>query len=217
MPPKWKKWCLRAVSVPFFIVLLYGGAALLLARVPVQRPLPADETAAAAYRVYLVSNGVHINLVLPARDSEADWPQWLPETAAAGTGEWLYLGWGSEAFYTQVPTWGDLTPSVAAKALLWDNSVLWARYGPPPHTAEPAYVRRLDVSAAQYRRLLADVRAQWASAQPLAGQPHFYPARGAYHPLQTCNEWVRRRLYHAGVRVPAWTPFDRPLLWFFAS
>ena len=215
MSKPWKKWCLRAVSVPFFIVLLYGAASLLLAWVPVQRSLPAEAADGAVHSVYLVSNGVHTNLVLPARDAQADWPQWLPKAGTDGVGEWLYLSWGSEAFYTQVPTWGDLTPSVAARALLWDSSVLFARYGPPPSGADPAYVRRLDLTAPQYRRLLADVRSQWAEPAPLHGQSHFYRARGAYQPLQTCNEWVRRRLYHAGVRVPAWTPFDRPLLWFF--
>lgn len=215
MPPRWKKRCLRTVLAPFFMALAYLLASVLLGWVPVQRTLPEMQAAApASHAVYLVSNGVHINLVLPAHDDEADWRQWLPETAAEGQ-DWLYLGWGSEAFYTQVPTWGDLTVPLAARALLWDNSVLFARYGPPPLTADSANVRRIPLARAQYRHLLADLRAQWAAPQPLTGFPHFYRARGAYQPVQTCNEWVRRRLYGAGVRVPAWTPFDRPLLWFF--
>ena len=82
-----------------------------------------------------------------------------------------------------------------------------------PALSPPQQVGKIRLSAEQYRQLAADIRQQFAAAQPLPGQPYFYAAHGHYQPLQTCNEWVRRRLAAIGVRVPLWSPFDRPLLW----
>ena len=193
---------------PFFVLLAYLAAALVLGLIPSRTSVPMPTTA-ADYPVYLVSNGVHINLVLPLYNDIADWRDRLPES---GPGDWVYIGWGSRAFYTQVPTWGDLTVPLAAKALLWDDSVLFVRGGAAPLPGSEQ-VRKIRLNAAQYRQLNADIRRQFAAAAPLPDYPHFYAARGAYQPLQTCNEWVRRRLQPLGVTVPLWSPFDRPLLW----
>ena len=202
-----KKGC-RCLLAPFFVLPAYLAAALVLGLISSRTAMPTP-TAAADYPVYLVSNGVHINLVLPLHNDIADWRDRLPES---GPGDWVYIGWGSRAFYTQVPTWGDLTVPLAAKALLWDDSVLFVRGGAAPLPGS-GQVRKIRLNAAQYRQLNADIRHQFAAATPLPDNPHFYAARGAYQPLQTCNEWVRRRLQPLGVTVPLWSPFDRPLLW----
>lgn len=208
MGRRWWRWCRRGLLVLFGLPAAYVLAALLLALVPLRKDGVAGGE--AVYPVYLLSNGVHINLVLPSRNPAADWQTLLPGHDGS---EWTYIGWGSHAFYTQVPTWGDLTPPLAARALLWDQSVLYARGGPDPRQAAPELRAEIRLSEAQYRALSADVAQQFASYRPLAGHADFYPAHGAYQPLQTCNEWVRRRLYAVGVPVPVWTPFDRPLLW----
>ena len=205
---RWLKKGCRCLLAPFFVLLAYLAAALVLGLIPSRTSVPMPTTA-ADYPVYLVSNGVHINLVLPLYNDIADWRDRLPESEP---GDWVYIGWGSRAFYTQVPTWGDLTVPLAAKALLWDDSVLFVRGGAAPLPGSEQ-VRKIRLNAAQYRQLNADIRHQFAAATPLPDNPHFYAARGAYQPLQTCNEWVRRRLQPLGVTVPLWSPFDRPLLW----
>ena len=205
---RWLKKGCRCLLAPFFVLPAYLAAALVLGLISSRTAMPTP-TAAADYPVYLVSNGVHINLVLPLHNDIADWRDRLPES---GPGDWVYIGWGSRAFYTQVPTWGDLTVPLAAKALLWDDSVLFVRGGAAPLPGS-GQVRKIRLNAAQYRQLNADIRHQFAAATPLPDNPHFYAARGAYQPLQTCNEWVRRRLQPLGVTVPLWSPFDRPLLW----
>lgn len=202
-----KQGC-RWLLAPFFVPAAYLAAAVLLGLIPWRTTVPAP-TAAAAYPVYLVSNGVHINLVLPVHNDIADWRDRLPEN---DHGDWVYIGWGSRSFYTQAPAWGDLTVPLAAKALLWDDSVLFVRSAAAPLPGS-GQVRKIRLTAAQYRQLSADIRRQFAADTPLPGYPYFYAARGAYQPLQTCNEWVRRRLQPIGVTVPLWSPFDRPLLW----
>lgn len=41
----------------------------------------------------------------------------------------------------------------------------------------------------------------------------FFEARGHYSLFETCNEWTRRGLAAAGVRVPVWAPFDKALFY----
>jgi uncharacterized protein (TIGR02117 family) len=71
------------------------------------------------------------------------------------------------------------------------------------------------LSAAEYRRLAAYIAATFAPAAggravPIRGygpDDVFYAARGRYSALRSCNEWARRGLAHAGVRVGMWSPF----------
>jgi uncharacterized protein (TIGR02117 family) len=82
---------------------------------------------------------------------------------------------------------------------------------------------RIDVSAAEYGRLVAGLRAGFA--RDAGGRPlriddpgyfdtdAFYEGAGRYTFRLTCNEWIRRVLAGAGVRTAAWAPFDAALFW----
>lgn len=185
----------------------YLFAALLAAMIP----LPGDwSDEAAPYTIHVASNGVHLNFVLPLRDDVADWAAFLPD-AALGDSSHVHLGWGSAAFYTQVQEWGDLRPAIALRALFYDRGVI--RIEGARGTPDPAHprVRTLHLPETRYRALIADLQGQFRARR--AVQPGFYPAHGRYTPFFTCNEWLRRRLRHIGVRTPLWSPFDRPVLW----
>ena len=199
-----KKGC-RCLLAPFFVLPAYLAAALVLGLIPSRTAMPAP-TAAADYPVYLVSNGVHINLVLPLHNDIADWRDRLPES---GPGDWVYIGWGSRAFYTQVPTWADLTPKIAAQALFYDDAVLYVRPAAIP-MPDAKHVRKVRMCQQELRSVSQDIARQFASTQAVSGFPNFYPAQGHYTPLMTCNEWMRLRLQHRS--MPLWSPFDQAIL-----
>ncbi|MDO4693374.1 MAG: DUF2459 domain-containing protein [Eikenella sp.] len=188
--------------------LLYAAAAGVSAYITVSAAVPAPE-AGEGETVYLLSNGVHVNIAVPVHNRHFDWAGYLKQPAWREQ-PYVYIGWGSRTFYTQVPQWSDLTPQTALKALAFDDSALqvWAGAAPPPSAAS----RAIRLSAAQYRLLAADLAAQFDGTRPLRDYPDFYPAHGRYQPWLTCNEWMRQRLYRIGVPVPLWSPFDRPLL-----
>lgn len=206
--PTLGKFLKRLLLSLILLPLLYLCAALAAHLITVRSDVPPPEAGEAA-TVYLLSNGVHTNIAVPVRNSHFDWAGYLkrPDLAQA---PYLYIGWGSRTFYTQVPEWRDLTVRHAFTALAFDRSALQVLPGhaPPPSP----HSRVLHLSAAQYRLLAADLAAQFAATRPLAGHPDFYPARGRYQPRQTCNEWIRQRLYPIGIPVPLWSPFDRSLL-----
>lgn len=202
-----------------FKVVLALLAALLLylaaAGVSAWITLPdSDSDAPKPYTVYLASNGIHMNIVLPVQEARVDWAAFLPD-AGLGDKRYVYIGWGSAAFYTQVPTWRDIRLQVALKALFYDEGLLRVEGADAPPPREHDLVRAIALSHAQYRALVADIQAQFAAREALAEYPGFYPAKGHYTPLFTCNEWMRRRLRGIGLPTPLWSPFDRPLLWKF--
>lgn len=202
---RWLKKGCRCLLAPFFVLLAYLAAALVLGLISSRTAMPTP-TAAADYPVYLVSNGVHINLVLPLHNDIADWRDRLPES---GPGDWVYIGWGSRAFYTQVPTWADLTPTIAAQALFYDDAVLYVRPAAIP-MPDAKHVRKVRMCQQELRSVSQDIARQFASTQAVSGFPNFYPAQGHYTPLMTCNEWMRLRLQHRS--MPLWSPFDQAIL-----
>ena len=199
------------------LVLLFGAPALYLLTALVGGILPASCTDHKSTRdgghhfpVYLVSNGVHVNLALPTVSAAMDW-----DTVLSVGYPYIYIGWGSRTFYRDVPTWDDLTVGKALRAITYDDSVIaiMPAYAPPTGQQQ---IRTIHLTQQQLRLLSEDIYAQFQSFDPLTphgAYPVLYPAHGHYHPLLTCNEWIRQRLAPLGVAMPLWSPFDRPLLW----
>ena len=162
------------------------------------------------FPIYLVSNGVHVNLVLPTVSSAMDWHAILDVNYP-----YLYIGWGSRTFYQGVPTWDDLTIGKALRAITYDDSVIAIMPANAPPLAQ-SRVRIIYLDEQQLHQLSTDIYAQFQTFEPISLQdmyPVLYSAHGHYHPLLTCNEWIRQRLTPLGISMPLWSPFDRPLLW----
>src|SRR5689334_21418732 len=66
--------------------------------------------------IYLLSNGVHSDLVVPVKTPLIDWSKIVKYKNTTGndtTEDWVAFGWGDKGFYLQTPTWADLKFSVA--------------------------------------------------------------------------------------------------------
>ena len=199
----------------------YLGAAVVLGWLSVNRDyVPAE----SGVDVYLVTNGIHADLVVPIDALDVHWAERLPLPAwdrwRAFGGD-LAFGWGDRGFYIETPTWGDLRVSTALFAVTGlDTSVLHVEVVRVP--APGASTRHVRLSPPAYRRLAAFISSTFGvergePALPIPGAHYgnhdaFYAAKGHYSLLQTCNEWTRRGLQDAGVRVPVWSPFDKALL-----
>lgn len=221
------RWVLRALAGAVLglvaTILLYGLAAWLLGHIPVNR---GYQPVAAGIPVYLASNGQHIDIVLPVNDCRCS-AQQAPVLAVlerpfdSGTPrsqwQWVAAGWGDEQFMLNVPTWNELTPGIALRAVTGlDGSVLRLSSFAEPRPG--VKTTRLLLSPEQYEKLARYIRV--SIAQPVqektgrvaAADDRFYGARDSYNLFNTCNEWVRKGLVQAGIRAPLWTPFDNALL-----
>ncbi|MDD9716913.1 TIGR02117 family protein [Dinoroseobacter sp. PD6] len=211
---------LRHLAVGAVGVLgLYLGAALLGALVPAG-PDPDDSPAATRgpeVTIGLIGGPIHYDFVLPMTSETR---QAFAPLAAAGVPvdapelAWMVVGWGSEAFYTTVGTWRDVSAAALFRAVTGDASVLRVGlYGPVDWGARWREVR---VSGPEYARLLAAIRGNFAtrpgSAPGLVAGPKpgrsgwFFAAEGRFNALRTCNTWVGTMLRAAGQRFGIWTP-----------
>lgn len=223
---------LRTLAIVLSIVpvgsLLYLATALVLGIVPVNRHWQPTAPAQGGVLVWLRSNGVHADLVLPAaapHDFTGTFARAAlidPRTRAPLQAfDWLAFGWGDRGFYLHTPGWADLAPGIALRALSGRSpSAMHVEYlqRPADDFATPLWL-----NAEEYDRLVAYVRAGFVrdaagAAQRIEHPGHsatdaFYAGVGSYSPVLTSNEWVRRGLAQAGVRTAAWAPFDAALFW----
>lgn len=205
----WKKWSLRLLAAPFVVILSYLLVALILGVLSTtQKNDFANET--KTILIYVASNGVHLNLWLPTQTAVFNWQTHYPQSYVYNNMQWTQIGWGSKAFYTQVPTWAELTPSVAWQAITGDESVIQLS-GQNTIPTNDANRRKLLLSQTEYQHLIDDLQQQFKINQPLFG--YFYPAQGNYNARMTCNEWMRQRLNNIGLSMPLWSPFDKAVLW----
>ena len=210
-------FALAALLLP---VVLYGLAALVLGAVPRN---PGFIETADGIPVFVRTNGVHADLVLPARSADIDWTAEFParhmRTLSAPTG-WIAFGWGDRGFMLTTPTWADLRPLTALVAISGlGEGVMHVEYVESPLAYDARTVR---ISAAQYGRLAAAIRASFARGADGAvrridtpgyfGTDAFYEAVPVYSLWYTCNEWTRRMLDTAGIRTATWAPFDTAIL-----
>ncbi|MCB0428961.1 MAG: TIGR02117 family protein [Flavobacteriales bacterium] len=171
--------------------------------------------------VYLLSNGVHTDLVVPTCHALMNWPAWLgtdiPSTVDT-TLPYLGFGWGDKGFYLETPTWADLKASVAFKAMFWlSTSAMHVTYHAQPETGPRCKVIRLNEQ--QYRQLIDYIQSGFRDQQPTAihattygTQDAFFEGCGTYNLFFTCNTWTNDGLKSAGLPACKWTGLDGPLL-----
>ena len=76
------------------------------------------------------------------------------------------------------------------------------------------------LTPAQYAALVRAIRGSFdlAHPRPIRGYDVadvFYPARGRYDLVRTCNWWTGHMLAQAGVKIGAWTPFSAAVMQWF--
>ncbi|HZF86726.1 MAG TPA: TIGR02117 family protein [Burkholderiaceae bacterium] len=205
---------------------LYLGTATALMLWPARGDPSAPAGGSERITAFVVSNGVHTDLVLPLQAGGIDWRRDFPPSqarAAPADAAWIGFGWGDREFYLNTPTWADLTLRRALGALVGTNPSLLHVSWLATAQLRPGSTWQLTLTPAQYARLAAHVRASLPQgrAVPIPGAHYgaddaFYEATGRYHLFETCNTWTGRGLRAAGVPVSRWTPFDFNVTWSLA-
>lgn len=205
----------------FTIVSSYALLVFLGGIIPVNRKFRASD---AGIDIFLYSNGVHTDFVVPAVHPCFDWSVLIePRDFAIPLEATTYLGigWGDWGFYLDTPTWAELKFSTVVKALFWPSPTvmhLTAHNEPPSDARRLASVR---LSRSQYEQLTQYILRQFdlchnGKPQLMKGHGYtkndqFYNALGKYHLFNTCNFWINRGLMRIGVRTALWSPLDRAL------
>ena len=172
--------------------------------------------------IYLADNGIHSDIVLPAKAEGLDWASVVPRSdtaAASADARWVAFGSGEEHVYLDTPTWWDIRPGTVWAALTGSRRVLHVEW-----VEDPSYAaREIRLRPEEYRRLWAAIRGDFQTGPDsrTVRISHtgydccdaFYRARGRFNALSTCNTWAANKLRIAGVKASLWPPFTSGLLW----
>ena len=213
---RWGKRLLLAMAA---VPLLYLLAAVIGSLLPVNSEW---EEPGRGTTVYLRSNGIHVDIVMPAVAEGLDWRPLFPRADfrdAPASPRWFAFGAGERQVYLETPTWWDLTPRTAWAALTGGEQVMHVE-----RTLVPGDdLRAIRLRPEEYRRLWAAVRAgleltregrpQRIDHVGYFGDDAFFRAGGRANALHTCNHWVADRLRLAGVETSLWSPFAQGLMW----
>jgi len=203
--------------------LLYFSADAILSRISANSPkvLTTDNT----YNVYVLSNGVHTDLVFPVKTDIIDWFTVFPPSnnlSQDSTYQYIAIGWGDKGFYLNTPEWKDLTIKTALVAALGlGETALHVTYY--KHMQEDSYCYKVAIDSLQFVKLknyvlnsyvknsvdkpiLIQTTAQYGNSDS------FYEANGAYSMFHSCNTWANTGLKTAGMPAALWTVFDTGIL-----
>lgn len=209
----------RALLALAAVPLAYLIAALIGSIVPVNRGWTEPDDGVT---VYIADNGIHSDIVMPARAQGLDWTPFVPKSdvaAADPSAKWVAFGSGEERVYLETPRWQDIKPGTIWSAVAGGQRVMHVEW-----VSNPDYMdRAIRLRPEEYRRLWAAVRSDFELSS--AGKPEriahpgygrsdaFYWATGKFHALRTCNSWAADRLRLAGVKTSLWPPFVQGLTW----
>lgn len=170
--------------------------------------------------VYIRTNGVHTDLVVPIHTEYKDWSEMVKFSDIKSqdtTMQFIGFGWGDKGFYLDTPEWSDLkfsTAFVAAFGL--GSSAMHATFYKEIDESKDCV--KLKISAQEYKKLIAYIEEKFkydASGKPILidattyGQnDSFYEAKGSYSFFYTCNTWANNGLKAMDQKAALWTPSD---------
>jgi len=209
----------RALLALAAVPVAYLLAALIGSLIPVNRDWAEADRGII---VYLADNGVHADIIMPARAEGLDWAPLVPKrdfAAPAADAAWVAFGAGEEQVYLNTPRWRDIKPKTVWSALAGGNRIMHVEWVSDPHYA----AREIRLRPEEYRRLWAAIRSDFTVDgngrtqridHPGYGPADaFYRARGKTSAFRTCNSWAAHKFRLAGVKTSLWPPFVQGLVW----
>ena len=226
VPPKRPLWRRigRVLVRLFLLFVVVYSIIVLIGLIPVNNDFQQTPD---GIEIYVISNAVHSDLVLPLDSDAIDWRELFPASAFAGDvrqATHVAIGWGDRGFFLKTPTWADLKFSVVANALLLPSDTCM-HVSMTRSELLGSGARSVSISASEYKQLVDAILESVpidSNGQPtlIEGAAYgrydaFFAATGRYHCLNTCNSWVGSVLKRAGVRTPWISPLPKTVYWYF--
>jgi uncharacterized protein (TIGR02117 family) len=222
---KTTKILLRTLMFVVGFFLLYGIAAFTIPYIPINSD--ATKIGEDGYEIYILSNGVHTDLVLPLRTAEKDWTRFLSfeNTKSKDTAmQYVAFGWGDKGFYLETPTWADLKASTAFKAMFFlSSSAMHVTFYKEMKLG--ASCKKVWLSKENYGLLVAFIHQSFQKGQNgeylyISGHAYeqndgFYEANRIYNLFYTCNTWANEGLKSAHLKACLWTATDKGILYHY--
>jgi uncharacterized protein (TIGR02117 family) len=211
----------KSILVFVGFLLIYILCAFALPKISINSDVSEE---GKAIPVYILSNGVHTDIVLPVKNHLFDWTQKVKyenTIAKDSTAQLVAFGWGDKGFYLETPTWADLKFSTAVKAASgFSTSAIHATFY--KSLKENEQCKRILISESDYLKLVNYISNSFQSdsgeflkieTDAVYGKNDaFYEAKGSYSLFHTCNTWTNNALKAANQKAALWTATDKGIL-----
>jgi uncharacterized protein (TIGR02117 family) len=200
------------------LVAVYCLAAFSLSRITVN-----ENPATGNIAIFLRTNGVHTDVVVPAKTEIIDWTAQIKynHIKAKDTAQYLAFGWGDRDFYLNTPTWADLKFSTAFNAAFYlGSAIVHTEYENAPRESKTS--KKIMISEADYKQLVSYISKSlqtdangdviWIPNSGYDDHDTFYLANGKYSLFKTCNTWTNSALKAANQKAALWTVTDTGLM-----
>lgn len=216
------KILLYSIGGLLLFVALYFGADAILSRISTNLNI---KSMPPQYEVYVLSNGVHTDIVMPIKSDIIHWDSIFSfSNTLKPDSSWRYvaIGWGDKGFYLNTPEWKDLTAKTAFVAATGiGETALHVTYYNNMKEDSLCYKIRIEKYQfeqlkshvlqsldydSQHKPILINTKAQYGNSDA------FYEAKGAYSMFYSCNTWTNQGLKRANMPSGIWTVFDKGIL-----
>ena len=201
---------LKSIGFLLLIPILYLLISIIFSSITIDRELDIDNVFNES--IYLNSNGVHLDIILPAKNINSTLSKGIVHNEKD---VFIGFGWGDENFFINTPTWSDLTFTNAFRALFLKSTSLMHvnRY----HSIQSNWIE-IKISSAELHKLNTYILSSFRTNskgeiiilenQGYSSSDNFYKATGSYSCFKTCNTWANSAFRYSGLKSCYWTPFD---------
>jgi len=207
------------ISIFILIIAAYLILSIIFSIIPVNRDVDSNNE----IDIYIKSNGVHLDIVLPLKNEIKDWTTDIRiDNEIVHSVNFISFGLGDKEFYINTPEWSDLKLKTTFKAMfLKSSSAIHVDYYKELRT--DATCRLISVNTEQFKRLVGFIENSFQKnehgdfIQIQGFQYHtydcFYEATPPFNLFFTCNSWTNKCLKNAGLKACLWTPYDKGTLY----
>lgn len=201
--------------IGFFVVYIIIALTLPYIGVNTEDENPKEDVA-----IYIKTNGVHTDIVVPIKTEYKDWSEKVKFDHIASKDtimQFIGFGWGDKGFYLNTPEWSDLKFSTAFNAAFYlGTSAMHATFFKQMKENETCI--KINISKEEYAKLTkyiedsfqhdADGNPILINATTYGQNDSFYEANRKYNLFYTCNTWANNALKAADQKAALWTPSD---------
>ena len=200
----------RVILALFITLALYLTISLLLMFLtPSFKSHPSQNPK----KIWLYHDLAHTEIILQGRDLSAQLKTVLTEAFPSMREGFVAFSYGDARFMAYTPSWSDLDPLLALRALFPDTKGA-IRVGHYQALRHDSSVIPVTIDAVTLKRLqhaiFKSFRLQNGKGVLLAlPHPHYIRYFKAAHPynlIYTCNQWTAEVLRSAGLPAPLWAP-----------
>lgn len=198
-------------------LIVYISAAFTLSKITVNSE---SDLQAQEIPIYIKTNGVHTDIVVPAKNIIKDWTQEIRfenTQAKDSTAQFIAFGWGDKGFYLDTPEWSDLKASTAFNAAFGlGNSAMHTTFYKSVRESNDCI--KVMISKENYQKLSDYIESSFQfdstqnpifiTATTYGKNDSFYQAKGKYNLFHTCNSWANGALKASNQKAAFWTVTD---------